>query len=45
MGQVRDSGPAAKRSFLEGKGLTAAEIQEAFSRVPTGEDPHAAAVR
>ena len=32
--QVRDSAPVAKRSFLEGKGLTAAEIQEAFRRVP-----------
>ena len=32
--QVRDSAPSAKRSFLEGKGLTAAEIQEAFRRVP-----------
>ena len=34
MVQVRDSAPSAKRSFLEGKGLTAAEIQEAFRRVP-----------
>lgn len=32
--QVRSSSEAAKRSFLEKKGLTAAEIDEAFRRVP-----------
>jgi hypothetical protein len=32
--QVRGSAEAAKRSFLEKKGLKAAEIEEAFRRVP-----------
>jgi hypothetical protein len=32
--QVRESPTATKRSFLERKGLTAAEIDEAFRRVP-----------
>lgn len=32
--QVRGSPAASKRSFLEKKGLTAAEIEEAFRRVP-----------
>lgn len=32
--QVRSSPAASKRSFLEKKGLTAAEIDEAFRRVP-----------
>lgn len=32
--QVRGSAVSAKRSFLEKKGLTAAEIDEAFKRVP-----------
>jgi hypothetical protein len=32
--QVKGSPPATKRSFLERKGLTAAEIDEAFRRVP-----------
>lgn len=31
---MRGSGEAAKRGFLEKKGLTAAEIDEAFKRVP-----------
>ena len=34
--QVQGSSQPAKRSFLEGKGLTAAEIQEALNRVPAG---------
>lgn len=34
--KVIGSSPAQKRSFLEGKGLTAAEIQEAFNRAPQG---------
>ncbi|GAX73766.1 hypothetical protein CEUSTIGMA_g1217.t1 [Chlamydomonas eustigma] len=32
--QVRGSPVATKRKFLEGKGLSAAEIEEAFRRVP-----------
>ena len=32
--QVRSSPAASKRSFLEKKGLTAAEIEEGFRRVP-----------
>lgn len=32
--QVRESPAATKRSFLERKGLTVAEIEEAFKRVP-----------
>ena len=32
--QVRDSSESSKRSFLVGKGLTDAEISEAFRRVP-----------
>lgn len=32
--QVKGSPPATKRSFLERKGLTPAEIEEAFRRVP-----------
>lgn len=32
--QVRSSAEASKRAFLERKGLTAAEIEEAFQRVP-----------
>lgn len=32
--QVRGSAESAKRTFLEKKGLTAAEIDEAFKRVP-----------
>lgn len=35
--QVKDSPLATKRSFLERKGLTAAEIEEAFRRVPEGD--------
>ncbi|MEW5307555.1 MAG: hypothetical protein WDW36_009943 [Sanguina aurantia] len=34
--KVKDSPLATKRSFLERKGLTAAEIEEAFRRVPEG---------
>eukprot|EP00951_Prasinocladus_malaysianus_P004688 scaffold33057_cov38-Prasinocladus_malaysianus.AAC.1 len=33
--QVRSSTDSAKRTFLEKKGLTAAEINEAFRRVPS----------
>ena len=32
--QVRGSAESAKRTFLEKKGLTAAEIEDAFKRVP-----------
>jgi len=35
--QVRSSPTSSKRSFLEQKGLTAAEIEEAFERVPNPE--------
>lgn len=34
--QVLGSSEEAKRSFLERKGLTAAEMAEAFRRVPAG---------
>eukprot|EP00878_Enallax_costatus_P024627 GHUV01026301.1.p1 GENE.GHUV01026301.1~~GHUV01026301.1.p1 ORF type:complete len:217 (+),score=39.89 GHUV01026301.1:83-652(+) len=43
--KVRGSAISAKRSFLEKKGLTAAEIDEAFKRVPeTSTSPVPAAV-
>jgi len=37
--QVRGSTVASKRSFLERKGLTADEIDEAFRRVPDAPAP------
>ena len=40
--QVRGSSETAKRAFLEKKGLTAAEIDEAFKRVPPEPAPAAA---
>jgi hypothetical protein len=33
--QVKDSPEATKRSFLDRKGLTTAEVEEAFRRVPS----------
>lgn len=41
--QVRASGAASKRDFLQRKGLTEAEIDEAFRRVPQEDAPPAAA--
>ena len=37
--QVKGSGVAMKRSFLERKGLTEAEIAQAFARVPEESSP------
>ena len=39
MEQVRGSTVASKRSFLERKGLTSDEIDEAFRRVPEAPAP------
>lgn len=41
--QVRGSTEGTKRSFLERKGLTAAEIEAAFTRVPDTTAPAASA--
>lgn len=42
MAQVKDSPETTKRSFLDRKGLTSAEVEEAFRRVPL-EQPQAGA--
>ncbi len=42
--QVKSASVESKRSFLEGKGLNAAEIQEGFRRVPEAGPMDAVAV-